>query len=327
MWRRGVVVADGPVATLVRGGPGDNVSAILARLHGGPAGSATANPSASSLPSLLIRGGSLVLTDNLKGLAVTAGVVDASWETGLRYQVEARQLSGRFGNHGTESKPAFGADSLTLQGSLAGLRPVGWPEASVREGYVRPLATLPLTGINGAIRPVAPGKGSPARALDLFLSGSYGGAKRALWTATGQLRPSDDSRAVDGTLSLRAERFSLDKIAEILPSSVLEPENTEIDAAIDVKLEGRRISFSGKLDVSGLSLLHERLASEPVNDLTFAAAWPYEWPARWNWPKARSGSRTAASYITCLRSRCNFACPEPLAPSCWPASRGPSFRT
>jgi hypothetical protein len=31
MWRRGVVVADGPVVTLVRGGPGDNVSAILAR--------------------------------------------------------------------------------------------------------------------------------------------------------------------------------------------------------------------------------------------------------------------------------------------------------
>jgi Transglycosylase len=270
MWRRGVVVADGPVATLVRGGRGDNVSAILARLRSGPAGSATANPSASSLPSLLVRGGSLVLTDNQKGLAVTAGVVDANLETGLRYQIEARQVSGRFGTHGTETNPAFGADSLTLQGTLAGRRPVGWPEVSVREGYVRPLATLPLTGINGAIRPVAPGKGSPARALDLFLSGSYGGAKRALWTATGQLRPSDDFRAVDGTLSLRAERFSLDKIAEILPSSVLEPENTEIDAAIDAKLEGRRISFSGKLDVNGLSLLHEKLASEPVNDLTFA---------------------------------------------------------
>jgi hypothetical protein len=272
MWGRGVVVADGPVVNLVRGGPGDNVSAILGRFRGGSAGSATVNGGASSLPSLLVRGGSLGLTDNQKGLAIAVGVVDASWETGLRYQVEARQVSGRFGNHGTETKPGFGADTLTLRGSLVGLRPIGWPEASVREGYVRPLATLPLTGINGAIRPVATAKGSLARALDLFFSGSYGGAKRALWTATGQLRPADDSRAVDGTLSLRAERFSLDKIAEILPASVLEPENTEIDAAIDVKLEGRRVSFSGKLDVNGLSLLHDKLASEPVNDLTFGVS-------------------------------------------------------
>ena len=266
LWGRGAVLADGPVAKLVRGGPGDNVSAILGRLHGASPGP-TVKSSTSALPSLLVRNGSLQLTDNRRGLSVTVGVVDGSWETGLRYHVEARQVSGRFGTHGSETNPAFGADSVTLEGTLAGLRPVGWPQASVREGYVRPLATLPLTGINGAIRPVAAAKGSPARAFDLFFSGSYGGAKRALWTATGQLLPSIDSRAVEGTLSLRAERFSLDKIAEILPSSVLEPENTEIDAAIEAKLEGRRVSFSGKLDVSGLSLLHEKLASEPLNDL------------------------------------------------------------
>ena len=269
LWGRGVVVADGPVAKLVRGGPGDNVSAILGRLRGASAGPAPLKSGASSLPSLLVRGGSVQITDNRRGLSATVGVVDGSWETGLRYHVEARQVSGRFGTHGSEINPGFGADSMTLEGTLAGLRPVGWPEASVREGYVRPLATLPLTGISGAIRPVATAKGSPARAFGLFFSGSYGGAKHALWTATGQLRPSIDSRAVDGTLSLRAERFSLDKIAEILPASVLEPENTEIDAAIEAKLEGRRVSFSGKLDVSGLSLLHEKLASEPINDLMF----------------------------------------------------------
>ncbi len=269
LWGRGVVEADGPAANLVRGGPGDNVSAILGRLHGTAAGPVPGKAGSSSLPSLVVRGGSLQLTDSRKGLSVTVGVVDARWDTGLRYQAEVRQVSGRFGTHGTETNPAFGAESLTLQGSLMGLRPVGWPEAAVREGYVRPLETLPLTGISGAVRPVTAAQGSPARAFDLFFSGSYGGAKRALWTATGQLRPSIASRSVEGTLAVRAERFSLDKIAEILPSSVLEPENTEIDAAIEVKLEGRRVSFSGKLDVSGLSLLHEKLASEPVNDLTF----------------------------------------------------------
>jgi len=268
LWGRGAVVADGPVANLVRGGPADNVSAILGRLRGGSRGPVAVKASASP-PSLVVRGGSLQLTDRRKGLSVAVGVVDGSWETGLRYHVDARQVSGRFGTHGSETNPAFGAESLTLEGTLAGLRPVGWPEASVREGYLRPLATLPLTGISGAVRPVAAAKGSPARAFDLALSGSYGGAKRDLWTATGQLRPSIDSRAVEGTLSLRAERFSLDKIAEILPSSVLDPKDTEIDVAIEAKLEGRRVSFSGRLDVSGLSLLHEKLASGPVEDLTF----------------------------------------------------------
>jgi len=85
LWGRGVVVADGPAASLVRGGPGDNVSAILGRLHGAPPGPAPARASASSLPSLVVRGGSLQLTDNRKGLSVTVGVVDASWETGLRF--------------------------------------------------------------------------------------------------------------------------------------------------------------------------------------------------------------------------------------------------
>ncbi|MGB8295553.1 MAG: biosynthetic peptidoglycan transglycosylase [Polyangia bacterium] len=268
LWGRGVVVADGPAANLVRGGSEDNVSAILGRLRGTSPGGA-GKASASSLPSLVVRGGSLHLTEARKGLSVTVGVVDATWETGVRFHVDVRQVSGRFGTYGSESNPAFGAESLTLQGSLAGLRPVGWPEASVREGYLRPLATLPLTGISGAVRPAPASSGSSAGAFDLFFSGSYGGAKRALWTATGQLRPSIDSRSLEGTLSLKAERFSLDKIAEILPASVLEPENTEIDAAIEAKLEGRRVLFSGKLDVSGLSLLHEKLASEPVNDLAF----------------------------------------------------------
>ena len=268
LWGRGVVVADGPAANLVRGGSEDNVSAILRRLRGTSSG-ATAKASAVSLPSLLVRGGSLRLTEARKGLSVTVGAVDANWETGVRFHVDVRQVSGRFGSYGSESNPAFGAESLTLQGSLAGLRPVGWPEASVREGYLRPLATLPLTGISGAVRPVPAMSGSSTRAFDLFFSGSYGGAKRALWTATGQLRPSIDSRSLEGTLSLKAERFSLDKIAEILPASVLAPENTEIDAAIEAKLEGRRVSFSGRLDVSGLSLLHEKLASEPINDLAF----------------------------------------------------------
>jgi hypothetical protein len=270
LWGKGEVVAETPAARLERGGRADNVSPILGRLRGGSGNAAGAakTGASSSAPALVIRNGSLQVIDNIKGLFLDVGVANGTWEPGKGYQIEARQISGRLGSIGTEKDPGFGAQSVTVQGMLAGMRPSDWPEASVREGFVRPLATLPLTGINGAIRPAAAGK-SPAGTFDLFFSGSYGGAKRALWTATGQMLPSHNSRDIEGTLALKAERFSLDKIAEILPNSVLEPESTEIDAAIELKLKGRQASFTGKLDVSGLSVLHEKLASEPVQDLNF----------------------------------------------------------
>src|ERR1700690_2504949 len=49
LWGRGVVEADGPAANLVRGGPGDNVSAILGRLRGAAAGPVAIKAGASSL--------------------------------------------------------------------------------------------------------------------------------------------------------------------------------------------------------------------------------------------------------------------------------------
>ena len=279
LWGRGEVVAGAPVARVVRGGPEDNISGVLARLRGGGPGTGTSKTRGSSLPSLVVRGGRLDLTDNLRGLSLTVGVIHATWETGKRYQIEARQISGRLGVH--ETAPEFGAQVLIAEGRLNGLRPADWPEVSVREGFVSPLSTLPLTGITGAIRPLAANKG-PAGTFDLFFSGSYGGAKRDLWTATGQVRPSRNTRDIEGKLSLRAERFSLDKIAEILPSSVLTPENTEIDATVDLKLKAHVVSFTGKLDVSGLSLLHDKLASEPVEDLSFGLemAGHFDWDRR-----------------------------------------------
>jgi hypothetical protein len=90
-----------------------------------------------------------------------------------------------------------------------------------------------------------------------------------LWTATGKVKPAVDWSNVDGQVALRAERFSLDKIAEVLPASILEPENTEIDAAIEARFTGRRVALSGKLDVAGLSVSHEKLATEPVENASF----------------------------------------------------------
>lgn len=268
LWGGGTFVLTEPRVSIQMGGDGDNVSALLARLRTGSAtpGAVTAKP--SRRPTVVVREGGLRLRDLKRGLAITVGVFDATWEPDRHFQMDARQVSGRFGAQSAE-EPNFGAAGLTVEGDLQGMRPAGWPELTVHEGFVRPLATLPLTGISGAIKPVA-GAGVPAGTFDLFFSGSYGGAKHALWTATGRLHPSADHTSADGTIAIRAERFSLDKIAEILPPNVLDPETTEIDAAIEAKLAGRQVAFSGKLGVAGLSLLHEKLASEPVNDMTFS---------------------------------------------------------
>jgi hypothetical protein len=145
------------------------------------------------------------------------------------------------------------------------MRPQGFPQITVKEGRVQPLPNLPLTGIAGSLAPTQTG----GDAFDVMFAGSYAGAKRVLWTASGNLLLAKDWSSVDGLVGLRAQRFSLDKIADVLPASVLEPENTEVDAAIEARFSGRRIALTGNLEVAGLSLAHESLASDPITNTTF----------------------------------------------------------
>jgi len=92
-----VVVADGPAASLVRGGPGDTRPArfsgdcTVPRLDQAPA-----RASASSLPRWsFVVAAAIQLTDNRKGLSVTVGVVGRELrKPGLRFRVDARQVSG-----------------------------------------------------------------------------------------------------------------------------------------------------------------------------------------------------------------------------------------
>jgi hypothetical protein len=191
------------------------------------------------------------------------GRFDAIWEQSRRFIVLGSEVDGKLGR--MDNAPTFGADSVTLEGPLQGMRPHGFPEISVKEGRVQFLPNLPLTGITGSLRPTPQGED----AVDILFTGSYAGAKHSLWTASGKVKPTMDWSNVDGQIALRAERFSLDKIAEVLPASILEPENTEIDAAIEARFSGRRIALAGKLDVAGLSFLYPRLAAEPVEGATF----------------------------------------------------------
>lgn len=264
-WGSGTITLNSPALDAQRGGEGDNTSKLLERLRKPSPRSGGGEKATGSYPSIEIRKGSLRLHDARTDLVASIGGFDAIWEPSRRFAISAVDVEGKLGLHGSESAPAFGAEALTVEGPLAGMRPHGFPQISVKEGHLQPLPNLPLTGITGSLRPTQAG----GDAVDVLFSGSYAGAKRSLWTATGSVQPAMDWSSVDGQVALRAERFSLDKIADVLPASVLEPESTEVDAAVEAKFVGRRVALTGKLDVAGLSIAHEKLAMEPVQNASF----------------------------------------------------------
>jgi hypothetical protein len=262
-WGSGTVVLDSLRADIRHGGEADNTSALLTRLRRPSARGSSDKP--SSYPVVIVHHGTLRIQDSKSDLSASVGTFDATWEPSRRFSIAAVEVAGKLGARNSENAPSFGAESVTIEGPLAGMRPHGFPQISVKEGQVRLLPTLPLTGITGSLRPTEAGED----AVDVLFAGSYAGAKRSLWTATGKVKPAVDWSNVDGQVALRAERFSLDKIADVLPASILEPENTEIDAVIEARFTGRRVALSGKLDVDGLSVSHEKLATEPVENTSF----------------------------------------------------------
>ena len=260
-WGSGTMILTAPHAEIVHGGPEDNTAELLDRLRKPPARKGGDKP--ASYPIVVVKRGSLHLEEAKSDLVLSVGSFDATWEPSRRFRIAAAEIEGKLGGH--ENAPSFGAESVTVEGPLAGMRPHGFPQVSVKEGQVQLLPNLPLTGITGSLRPTPQGED----AVDVMFAGSYAGAKRSLWTATGKVKPAVDWSNVDGQVALRAERFSLDKIGDVLPASVLEPENTEIDAVIEARFSGRRVALSGKLDVSGLSVSHPRLATEPIEGASF----------------------------------------------------------
>ncbi len=144
------------------------------------------------------------------------------------------------------------------------MRPTGIPSLRVAGGEASPLPQLALTGIAGVIGPPPAGVSGAAGGLVIDLRGSYGGAHEALWTAKGHADPAHGT----GKLSLRAEQFSLGRIADVLPKSVLAPENTTLDAALDLDWLGDAVKFGGELAVVGLSLQSDALAADPVQNVS-----------------------------------------------------------
>ncbi len=261
----------------VRGGDEDNVDAILANLHGhghhgaeGPKPEAPKSEApkpegaAPSLPDIVLTGASIEARDEGSHLHLAIASLDGEIHPGARMAFRMHAVKGGLAFGGEGAGPRFGAEELDVETPLAGMRPTGIPSLRVAGGEASPLPQLALTGIAGVIGPPPAGVSGAAGGLVIDLRGSYGGAHEALWTAKGHADPAHGT----GKLSLRAEQFSLGRIADVLPKSVLAPENTTLDAALDLDWLGDAVKFGGELAVVGLSLQSDALAADPVQNVS-----------------------------------------------------------
>ncbi len=267
----------------VRGGPDDNLSEVLARVRGkhgaapqaagapapapGPQPAAPPpadKPAHSSLPDIALVNASIEVRDEQTRLRVAIPSLSGELRPGTRLALRMRGLHGGLALGGDGGGPRFGADELDVETPLDGMKPTGIPSVRVAGGTASPLPTLALTGIAGVITPAPVGVPGGKNGLVIDLRGSYGGAKETLWTAKGDADPARGT----GKLALRAEQFSLARIADVLPASVLRPSDTLIDAALDLDWTGDAVRFGGDLAVVGLSLQSDALAAAPIENVS-----------------------------------------------------------
>jgi hypothetical protein len=253
--RIGTVEVEGARATLARDSKGaDNWSDVLARVRGRGAGDGGGGGKGGGMMprAVVIKGASVVLVDDDEGVRVEIARID-----GHARRQEAAHLDIVEAMAGLSIGPRVTAGTITFHADLSDpARPFS---VNVQGGAVSLIPTLSLTGITGRISSAH----EPGRALIKF-EGGYGGVPGTLWTAEGWTDPGK----LDADLHLRADRFTLDKLAQVLAGTpIKEPETTSISAQLDVTVRGGDADFAGGVELQGLNLEDVRLAEEPVRDL------------------------------------------------------------
>ncbi len=287
---RGPVTVTGLRIHAVHGGDNDNVSTLLDRLRGrgGPAakgdkgakgakgaegaegaGAGKDGGGSSRLPAIVIQGGSLDAREDDRDATLTIGSFDAELQPGEKLAVWMRNVRGGLAIGPNGSGPSFGADEVDVKWPLEGTHPVGYPWVRVTAGRASPLPSLALTGIAGVVSPPPDAAAGARDEVIIDFRGSYGGAREALWIAKGRAQPD----RLTGSLAVRAEQFNLGRIKDVLPRSMLAPENTTLDVAMDFGWAGTTLKFAGETEVVGLSLQSDSLALEPIENVSLSAAW------------------------------------------------------
>lgn len=194
--------------------------------------------------------------DERAGVAVTLREVEADLdpEGASAATIGALEASSRFGLEAS-------ASDLRARADLGS--PLESARLEIGDGGIslagEPFADLALTGIRGELALRQSGE-----VVELDLEGSYGGADEPLWAAEGQI----DARDITGEISVDAERFSLDRVAHVLGDApIRRPAETELAGSLRVMIGPEEASFRGDVAISGLTVAHPMLASEPLADL------------------------------------------------------------
>lgn len=255
----GRVAIQGVRVAAVKSRDADNFSDLVERLRGSPSagdgGSSAGGAGLGVRPqSIELRGAMVQVRDKVNGITLVSEGVEA--------------LAGRDGKLTVTLGDLALLTSIGPYASVQGVvvtadarRALDTAAVRVSDGEVHLWPGMVLTGVKGE---VAQGE-RPGR-LEIQLSGGYGGAKGTLWQASGWLEPRADS----GSLLVKADRFTFDRIAPVLEQSMVrEFDKTAINAELRLDLEKDVLRYKGLVDLSGLNLFHPMLSESTVRDLSF----------------------------------------------------------
>lgn len=231
----------------------DNFSDVLLRLRGD--GSATTGrPLRSGLrpKTLRVTSGDGELRDDASGVIISVGSLLASADEGAKLELMLGELTAT-----TNVGPSASIARATITAEPRDLRATA--ALAVQGGRASLWPGMSLTGIAGTLR-----EGADRGVVELDFSGGYGGVEGTLWRADGWVDP----RGRAGSIDMKADRFTFDRIAGVLEGSVVKDyENTSVDLELAVTVAPGRAEIDGEFHLSGLTVFHPLLASKPVRDL------------------------------------------------------------
>jgi len=254
------VLLEEPSIFLVRGGPADNVSAVLEAYEHRPPSSGSGGGGGIKIVEIATTNGHLEVRDRRKGTA-TIERLDAVFRPDDRITVDlaGAKISTRIGATAEIAE-------LQLESKLTGRRLVGLPQVKVKGGVLVPFTGLRLGAIAGEI---APDESTPGRAK-IDLAGSFADREQPLWSARGWIDP----EAQQGRLAIVAERFRLGQLSTVMGGSkqgAVDTKGAEVDVKLELGYASEVFDVGGRVHLSGLTIANPRLGPRPVHNVGFDA--------------------------------------------------------
>ena len=254
----GRVAVEGLRVAAVRSRDGDNFGDLVDRLRGGSGEAGKSGGSGGGLgirpQALMVAGATIQMRDLTSGLTLVAEGVDAT------AQGEG-QVTANLGDLALLTSLGPYASVQNVQVTANSKDAVGTASVKVGGGEVHLWKGMVLTGVVGQVA-----RGQQPGRLEIQFAGGYGGAQGKLWQASGWLEP----RAQSGSLLVKADRFTFDRISSVLESSMVRDfQKTSIDAELRLELASGVLSYNGLVNLSGLNVFHPMLSEETVRDISF----------------------------------------------------------